>query len=121
MKKLANMCGHPIWMTPLCKNTSFCNYANDTTTFTCNSDLYTIRNIVETDSSIVVKCFSEKYMKLNEGTCHFMVFGNKIKDSVVAIGKSTIKESNHEKFLAVTFDKKLIFTKHVQNLCKKAH
>ena len=49
-----------------------------------------------------------------------MIFGSKSKDSVVAIGKSTIKESEYEKLLGVTFDKKLSFTKHVQDLCKKA-
>ena len=50
-----------------------------------------------------------------------MIFGNKSKDSVVAIGKSTIKEGEYEKPLCVTLDKKLSFTKHVQDLCKKAH
>ena len=50
-----------------------------------------------------------------------MIFSNKSKDSVITIGKSTIKESEYEKLLGVTFDKKLNFTKHVQDLCKKAH
>ena len=76
---------------------------------------------METGSSIIAKWFSENYMKLHEETCHFMIFGNKSKDSVVAIGKSTIKESECQKLLGVTFDKKLSFTKHVPDLCKKAH
>ena len=50
-----------------------------------------------------------------------MIFGNKSKDSVIPIGKSTIKESEYEKLLGVTFYKKLNLTKHVQDLCKKAH
>ena len=103
------------------QNTSDCNYADDTTIYACNSNLDTIINRLETDSSILAKWFSENYMKLNEEKCHFMIFGNKHKDSVVAIGKSTIKESEYEKLLGVTFDKKLSFTKHVQDLCKKAH
>ena len=103
------------------QNTSVCNYADDTTIYACNSNLDTIINRLETDSSILAKWFSENYMKLNEEKCHFMIFGNKNKDSVVAIGKSTIKESEYEKLLGVTFDKKLSFTKHVQDLCKKAH
>ena len=60
-------------------------------------------------------------MKLNEEKVHFTIFGNHSKDSVIAIGKSTIKESEYEKILGVTFDKKLNFTKHVQDLCNKAH
>ena len=60
-------------------------------------------------------------MKLNEDKCHLMIFGNKCKDSVVNIGNSTIKEGDYEKPLGVTFDKKLSFTKHVEDLCKKAN
>ena len=43
------------------------------------------------------------------------------KDAIVAIGESTIKDSEYEKLLGVIFDKKLNFKKHVQDLCKKAH
>ena len=50
-----------------------------------------------------------------------MIFGNKSKDLAVAIGKSTIKENEYEELLGVTFDKKLNFTKHVQDLSQKAH
>ena len=103
------------------QNTIVCNYADGTTIYACNSDLDTIINRLETDSSILVKWFSENYMKLNEENCHFMIFSNKSKDSVIAIGKSNIKESEYKKLLGVTFDKKLNFTKHVQDLCKKAH
>ena len=59
-------------------------------------------------------------MKLNEDKCHLMIFGNKCKDSVVNIGNSTIKESDYEKRLGVALIKKLSFTKHVEDLCKKA-
>ena len=93
------------------QNTSDCNYADDTTIYTCNSDLENIINRLEMDSSILVKWFSENYMKLNEEKCHFMIFGNKSEDSAITIGQSTIKESEYEKLLGVTFDKKL--TKHV--------
>ena len=95
------------------QNTSACKYADDTTIYACNSDLDAITNRLETNSSIFVKWFSENYMKLTEEKCRFMIFGNKSKDSVITIGKSTIKESEYEKLLGVTFDKKLNFTKHV--------
>ena len=95
------------------QNTSVCNYVDDTTIYACDSDLDTIIKRLETDSSIHVKWFSENYRKINEEKRHFMIFGNKSKDLVVAIGKSTFKESEHEKLLG--------FTKHVQDFCKKAH
>ena len=47
--------------------------------------ILSINNRLETDSSILAKWFSENYMELNEGKCHFVIFGNKSKGSVVAI------------------------------------
>ena len=114
-----NTCVNDIFL-PV-QHTSVCNYADDTTIYACNSGLDTIINRLETDSSIIAKWFSENYMKRNEEKCHFMIIGNKTKDSVVAIGKSIIIESEYERLLVVTFDKNLSFTKHVQDLCKKAH
>ena len=60
-------------------------------------------------------------MKLREEKYHSMTFGSKSKDSVFAIGKSSIKENEYEKLLGVTFDKKSSFTKHAQGLCKKTN
>ena len=89
-----------------------CNYADDATLYACKSDLDTIINRLATDSSILAKWFSENYMKLNEEKCHLMIFGNKNKDAIVVNGKSTIKESEFERLLGLTFDR---------DLCKKAH
>ena len=63
------------------QNTSVCSYADGTTIYACNSDLDTIINRLETDSSILAKWFSENYMKLNEEKCYFIIFGNKSKES----------------------------------------
>ena len=73
------------------------------------------------DSAELAKWFSENYMKLNEDKCLLMIFGNKCKDSAVTIGNSIIKESDSGKLLGVNFDKKFSFTKHVEDLCKKAN
>ena len=50
-----------------------------------------------------------------------MIFGDKCSRATVTIGNSTIDESDYEKLLGVTFDKKLSFRKHVEELCKKAN
>ena len=36
------------------------------------------------------------------------------------VGEAQIEESDDEKLLGITLDKKLSFKKHVQTLCKKA-
>ena len=53
--------------------------------------------------------------------CHLMIFGDKSTEATVSIGNSRINESDYEKLLGVTFDKKLSFKKLVEDLSKKAN
>ena len=48
------------------------------------------------------------------------MLGNKGVEATVNISGSLIKESDEEKLLGVTIDKKLIFKSHVNSLCKIA-
>ena len=70
---------------------------------------------------MLVKWFSDNFLKLNDDKCHLMIFGDKSTEATVSNGNSRINESDYEKLLGVTFDKKLSFRKHVEYLCKKAH
>ena len=63
----------------LVQNAIICNYEDDITIYEWNSNLDTIINRVETDSSILAKWISENYMKLSKEKCHFMIFGNNSK------------------------------------------
>ena len=67
----------------LMNGTEICNYADDTTIYSCG---YDIRNIIiklEQDANHLATWFPEKYMKLNEDKCHFILFGTneKVKGS----------------------------------------
>ena len=99
--------------------TKICNYADDTTIFACHPDLDTIIKQLEEDSSVIVKWFSDNFLKLNDGICHLMIFGEKSTEATVSIGNSMINESDYEKLLGVTFDKKVSFKKHVEDLSKR--
>ena len=101
--------------------TNICSYADDTTIFACHPTLETIIRQLETDGTLVAKWFSEHYLKLNDDKCHLMIFGNKCSKATVTIRSSTIKESEYEKLLGITFDKKLSFRKHIEDLCKKTN
>ena len=101
--------------------TKICNYADDTTIFTCHPDLDTIIKQLEEDSSVLVKWFSDNFLKLNDDKCHLMIFGDKSTETTISIGNSRINESDYEKSLGVTFDKKLSFKKLVEDLSKKAN
>ena len=101
--------------------TKICNYADDTTIFACHPDLDTIIKQLEEDSSVLVKWFSDNFLKLNDDKCHLMIFGDKSTETTISIGNSRINESDYEKLLGVTFDKKLSFKKLVEDLSKKAN
>ena len=59
-------------------------------------------------------------MKMNVDKSHLLVFRNKDDKATINISGSLIEESNKEKLLGVTLDKKLNFKTRVDNLCKKA-
>ena len=44
--------------------TKICNYADDATIFACHPDLDTIIKQLEEDSSVIVKWFSDNFLKL---------------------------------------------------------
>ena len=91
--------------------TKICNYADDTTIFACHPDFDTVIKQLEEDSSVIVKWFSDKFLKLNDGKCHLMIFGDKSTEATVSIGNSRINESDYEKLLGVTFDNLILFQK----------
>ena len=62
---------------------------------------------LEDDCSVIVKWLSDK------------IFGDKNIKITITIGTSELMESEYEKLLGITFDKKLNFKKHMKDLCRK--
>ena len=104
----------------LVKDTEICNYADDTTIFVCGTKFDPILKTLEKDASLLSNWFANNYMKMNDDKSHLLVLGNKDVEATVNISGSFMKESDEEKLLGVTIDKKLIFKSHVNSLCKKA-
>ena len=101
-----------------CSNT--CNYADTATVFVCHPTLETIIRQLEIEGTLVEKWFSYYYLKLNHDKCHHMIFGDKYSKATVAIRTSAVNESENGKMLRITFDKKLGFRKHVEQLLLQA-
>ena len=57
---------------------------------------------------------------MNGDKSHLLMLGNNSVEAPVNISGSLIKESDEEKLLGATIDKKLNFKSHVNSLCKKA-
>ena len=103
------------------QETDICNYADDTTIYTCDMRFENVISMLENDSKIIIEWFGNNYMKLSKDKCHFMIFGErKNQDVVINIGNCTVDNSQEEKLLGVLIDSNLNFEKHVSNICKKA-
>ena len=99
--------------------TSVCNMADDTTPYACDVDLPTLITNLEGDTASALFWFEANYMKLNTNKCHFLMSGPK-EHMWIKVGEEVIWESQEEKLLGITIDKKLKFDKHLSIICKKA-
>ncbi len=103
------------------QETDICNYADDTTIYTCDMRLENVISRLENDSKIIIEWFGNNYMKLNEDKCHFMIFGERTNQEVnINIGSCAVTNSKEEKLLGVLIDANLSFEKHISNICQKA-
>ena len=73
---------------------------------------------LEKDVGILMKWFSDNYMKLNEDKCHLLITKHD-EDVFASIGNEIINGSTSVKLLGITIDNKLNFEEHVSNRCKK--
>ena len=99
--------------------TEVCNFADDTTSYACDTNLKNLIERLEIDSLSAILWFENNYMKLNESKCHFLISGNTNEHLLAKVGNALIWESSKEKLLGVNLDKNLTFNEHVSTLCKK--
>ncbi len=103
------------------QETSICNYVDDTTIFASDKNLDNVIMRLESDSTVIIQWFQDKFMKLNTEKCHFMVIAKSADQTItVSIGDSTIKNSCEEKLLGVIIYRKLTLETHINELLKKA-
>ena len=68
---------------------------------------------LEQNASHLTTSFPENHMKLNEDKCHLIIFGTREEKVSMHVGEVQIEESDDEKLLGITLDKKLTSKKHV--------
>ena len=104
----------------LVKDTDICNYADEATSFACGPDICSILESLEEDASLLSLWIENNYMKVNDDKSHLLVFGSKDGEVSGSISGSLIQESDEEKLLGLTLDRRMNFKNYVSNLCKKA-
>ena len=97
----------------LLEEAEVCNYADDTTIYTCGPNVENVVAKLENDALAISEWFPYNGMKLNEDKCHLMIFGGKSDEVSFKIGEAKLKESKEEKLLGIFFDQTLSFKQHV--------
>ena len=85
--------------TGICGKVRKCRYADDTTLNSCDREVKTV----------IINLEQNDHLKLNEDKCHFLIFGTREEKVSMYDGEVQIDESEDEKFLDITLDKKLTF------------
>ena len=100
------------------KETNFSSYADDNTPYRTADTIEDVIKLLESDSTILFKWFSDNQMKANISKCHLLV---NIKDEVVInLEETEIKNSEYEKLLGIKVDTKLNLNEHLNDIISKA-
>ena len=82
------------------QDTNICNFADDTTIYTCDKNLNSVIARLENGSNTIVQWFADNFMKLNTDKCHLMVLGRNSNQQVtVNVGNSFTENTEEEKLL----------------------
>ena len=102
------------------EETDVCNYADNTTIYTCGPNVENVVAKLENDALALSEWFPNNRMELKEDKCHLMIFGGKSNEVSIKIGDANVKECKDEKLLGIIFDQAMSFKQHVTTRCKKA-
>ena len=100
------------------KATYFTGYVDDNTPFVVRDSIADIMKALEKIGENLVNWFSDNEMKLNTDKCHLLL--NSQEPNTLKIGDLLINNSLSEKLLGITFDCKLKFNKHIEDIFQKA-
>ena len=100
------------------ESTYFTGYADDNTPFLVRDNITDVIKALEEIGESLVNWFSNNEMKLNTDKCHLLLNGQ--EPNTLKIGDLHINNSLSEKLPGITFDCKLKFNKHIEDICQKA-
>ena len=102
------------------EKTDICNFADDDTIYSCAKSVNNVIENLQFDLKIASKSFKDNQMMANPGKFQFIILSkNTINKSIVTNNK-TIESLKSVKLLGLTFDNKLNFGIHINNICKTA-
>ena len=100
------------------KETDFSSYAHYNTPNRTADTIEEVMKLLQRDSTMLLKWFSDKQMKAGISKCHLLV--NKKDEVVINLGETEIKNSEYEKLLGMKVDTKLKLNEHLNDIISKA-
>ena len=97
------------------KGTYFTGYADDNTPFVVRDNITDVTKALEEIGESLVNWFSNNQIKLNTDKCRLLL--NSQESNTLKISDLHINNSLSEKLLGITFDCKLKFNKHTEDIC----
>ena len=93
------------------------NYTDDTTPYSCGTDILTVISELQYISTKVFNWFGNNPMKANPDKCHLLLSAK--SPEVVSIDGIQITSSTAETLLGITIDSELNFENHLSAICDK--
>ena len=100
-----------------CEENDIANYADDTTPYSCGTDIPTVISELQDISTKVFNWFGNNHMKANPGKCHLLLSTK--SPEVVSIDGIQITSSTAETLLGITIDSEINFENHRSAICNK--
>ena len=100
-----------------CEENDIANYADDTTPYSCGTDIPTVISELQDISTKVFNWFGNNHMKAYPGECHLL--RSTKSPEVVSIDGIQITSSTAETLLGITIDSELNFENHLSAICNK--
>ena len=96
-------------------------FADDNIRYSRDRNLFRIKENLTIDMKNILFWFRTNSLKANAGKFQFMILNRKNhRRQRMVINSITVKESNEVILLGITIDNKLVFKKHIENLCRTA-
>ena len=93
--------------------------ADNNTLYSCDRNSLRIKELL--DMKNILFWFRANSGKADAGKFQFIILNRKNhKRQRMVINSITVKESNEVILLSITIDNKLVFKKHIKNLCRTA-
>ena len=88
----------------------------------CEKIINNIMTSLNHDFALLSNWFHKNFMALNPNKCSFMLFDVKDELQTDLVSKNiSIRNSKEEKVVGITFDNKLVFSKHLTSTTKKTN